>query len=78
MRAITFKFFTTVCAMPVAMDSPSELNFSRAAKSFPSSSGSSTVISKSWWPRSRIKLRIRSSIVIPADGTKPGIDVTIP
>ena len=36
----------------------------------PSSAGDSC-------PRSRIRLRMRSSIVMPADGTPPGIDVTI-
>ena len=40
-------------------------------------SGSSTRISRCSWPRSRIRLRMRSSIVTPAEGTPAGIDVTI-
>ncbi len=77
-RAITFRFFTTVRAMPSAMRSPCVASVSSATSNFGSRSGSSTVISNSGWPRSRIRLRMRSSIVMPAEGTSAGMEVTMP
>ena len=78
MRAITLRLRTTVRPMPSRTLSASFSRVSMTCSSFDSSSGSSTESKRCWWPRSRIRLRIRSSMVTPADATRLGMHVTMP
>src|SRR6266446_4219727 len=74
MRAMTFRLRTTVQPMPSRTESASRTRASIICRSFGSSSASSTVRKRCSWPRSRMRLRMRSSMVTRRNHVRAGAE----